>query len=196
MKSIKIDFKKISKEEINTIIDYLKRGKIIVYPTDTIYGLGCLATDKKAIRRILKMKKRQRNRPMIILVSSMIMINKYCNISEKQRRYLKKIWPGPISAIFKSRGILPSELTSGLDSLAARLPNNNFLIKIIKKINAPIVSTSLNISGSRNLTKVTKIEQIFKKDKPDLVINVGEIKNRPSKLVDLRDINYIRVLRN
>ena len=102
MKMIKINNKNVSPEQFKLIADYLVRGKIIVYPTDTIYGLGCLATDKKAIKRILKIKKSKKDKPMIILVSSLAMLKNYCNISEKQTEYLKKIWPGPVSVIFES----------------------------------------------------------------------------------------------
>ncbi len=197
MKKIKINFNNVAKEQFDIIVNYLQRGKVIVYPTDTIYGLGCLATDKKAINKIFKIKKRDRNKSLLILVNSFAMLKKYCQVSQKQLDYLQKIWPQPISAILPSKENLPKELTGGLNSLAVRLPKKDFLIKIIKRIKVPIVSTSLNISNQKNLAEVGQIEKCFKKYKPDLIIDAGILKrNKPSKLIDLIDINNIKVIRS
>jgi L-threonylcarbamoyladenylate synthase len=208
MKIIKIDLKKISRTEVNLIIDYLRQGKVVIYPTDTIYGLGCIATDKKAINKIYKIKKRNKKKPLLILVSSLAMLKRHCYVSRKQEEYLRKVWnnlPQPllgkegsfraVSVILKSRGLLPRNLTGGTDSIAVRLPRNKLLIKIIRQINTPIVSTSLNISGKKNLSNISKIDTYFSRIKPDLAIDVGNLAKKPSKLIDLRDLNNIKVLR-
>ncbi|MFH1522763.1 MAG: L-threonylcarbamoyladenylate synthase [Patescibacteria group bacterium] len=202
MKYININKLNFSKEQIRSIINYIKKGKVIFYPTDTIYGIGCLATNKKAINKIYRIKKRDKS-PLLVLVSSFAMLKKYSFISEKQLKYLKKIWQKgkrPSSVILKSKGNLPKELTSGLDSIAVRLPSNlpkhDFLIKIIRGAGVPIVSTSLNISGKEYIGMVDDLGIHFKEDKPDLVVNAGNIKSRkPSKLIDLRDMEDIKVLR-
>ncbi len=93
---------------------------------------------------------------------------------------------------------LPNELTGGLDSVGVRIPNlpkSNFLIKILIGVKVPIVSTSLNISGKRILGRIDDLDNYFKKIKPDLVIDAGQLKAKPSRLVDLRDINNIKILR-
>ena len=196
MKKIKINLNKITKQEFDLIVDYLQQGKVIVYPTDTIYGLGCLATDKKAIREIYKIKKRNKKKSMLILASSFNMVKKYCFLSSAQERFLKKIWPGPVSVILKSRNLLPRELTGGKDSMAVRLPKNNFLIKIIRRVGRPIVSTSINISGRKSLIDVDNTEKYFGAEKPDLVVDAGELKGKPSRLIDVRDMDDIKVLRS
>lgn len=195
-----INLNNITKEQINLIVDYLKQDKIIVYPTDTIYGLGCIAADKKAISKIYKIKRRKKNKPFLILVSSYAMLKKYCYANKKQIEYLKKASKNrPVSAILKSKTLLPKELTAGLDSIAVRLPKNDFLIKLIKKVGVPIVSTSVNVSGKKNLTDINDIEKWalkLKSNKPDLIIR-GSKKRRskPSKLIDLRDVDDIKILR-
>lgn len=195
MEIIKINKKKISPEDINLITDYLHDGKTIAYPTDTIYGLGCDATNIKAIRKIYQIKRRDKDKPLLILVSSYSMLRRYCFLSKKQEEYLKKIWPGKVSVIFKKRKLLSSSLTGGKDTVAVRLPKDDFLIKIIKKINKPLVSTSLNASGQRNLSSISEMKKHFLNHKPSLAIDGGEILSRPSKLIDLSDINNIKILR-
>lgn len=192
---IKIKINSISRAQLKLIVDSLRQGKVIVCPTDTIYGLGCLATDKKAINRIHKIKNRSRKKPLLILVNSFSMLKKYCYASGKQIDYLKKIWPGPFTVILKNKHILPGNLTGGGNGLAVRLPNSKILRKIIRRAGAPLVSTSLNISGHKNLTDVSNISQYFNKYSPDLIIDAGKISGKPSKLINLTDINNILIVR-
>lgn len=195
MKKIKIDLDNITKEEINTIAAYFKFGKVIAYPTDTIYGLGCLATDKKAINKIYKIKQRSKNKPLLILASSYAMLKKYCYINKLQYEYLKNIWPSPISVVLKKKKILPEALSGGINSVAVRLSKSDFLIKIIRRVGKPIVSTSLNISGHENIVNVDNLEEYFRNLPPDLLINMGALKGKPSELIDIRDINHVKILR-
>ena len=242
MKKIKINLKKIKKTEIDLIVDYLNRGKVIAYPTDTIYGLGCLATNKKAINKIYRIKKRDKNLPLLILVSSLSMLKKYCYVSKKQEDYLSA-WTSdvraghrmsrgkPVSFILKGRGLLPNELAKNSSNLAIRLPKNDLLITILKKVNVPIVSTSLNISREKSINNLDNLEKYFKNppyppcqggrtnspfasasrrrdgtppivrrekktELPDLAVDAGKIINLPSKIIDIIDINNIKILRN
>ncbi|MCG2701166.1 threonylcarbamoyl-AMP synthase [Candidatus Parcubacteria bacterium] len=195
IKKIKINPKKISDAEINEIVNNFKQGKVIAYPTDTIYGLGCLATDKRAVKKIYKIKKRDKKKPLLILASSFGMVRKYCFLSMAQERFLKNKWPGPVSVVLRAKSLLPKELTGGKGSIAVRMPKNNFLIKTIRRVGAPIVSTSLNISGKKNIIKPDNLENYFKARKPDLIVNAGALRGKPSRLVDIRDINNIKILR-
>ena len=203
MPTIKIDINKTTGEQIDLIVDYLKRGQVLAYPTDTIYGLGCDARNAEAIKKINKIKGQKGSKPLLILISSYEMLKKYCFVNLEQMEYLKRAWsipveaegPSPVTAILKRRPNLPSELTGGLNSLAVRLPKNEFLIKIISMAGFPIVSTSLNKKGEKPLCNVQNLEKHFKYW-PDLVIDAGECKmTKPSKLVDLRDVKNIKILR-
>ncbi len=195
MKTIKINLKQIKKAEIDLIVDYLKQGKVIAYPTDTVYGLGCDARDASAIMRINKIKGERGKKALLVLISDFKMLKKYCFVSTAQLEYLEKNWPGPMTAILKRRPILPEELTGGLNSLAVRLPKNDFLIKLISKAGFPIVSTSLNMKGERPLLNVKNLESHFK-HLPDLTIDAGDCRRtKPSRLVDIREVENIKVLR-
>lgn len=210
MKIITVDIN-ISQEQISLIVDYLKGGKVIAYPTDTIYGLGCDAGKAEAIERINMIKGERSNKPFLVLISDFEMLKKYCVVSVEQVEYLRKVWgepnitplaplasgieQRPVTVILENRKNLPNELTGGLNNLAVRLPRSEFLIKIIKQAGFPLVSTSLNKSGEPPLHSVKDLEKSFS-EMPDLVIDAGECENaKPSRLVDLRDIENIKVLR-
>lgn len=194
MKKIEIDLKKIDKKIIDLIADYLNMEKVIAYPTDTIYGLGSRADSKRAIKKIFKIKQRKSDQPLLMLVGSIGMAKKYCRINKAQEEYIKKKWPGPFTFILESRGVLPEELSGETASLAVRLPKNDFILKIIKKIKVPLISTSLNISGKESLIDLENVEDYFE-TKPDLVLDAGQIKGKPSTLIDLRDMENVKVLR-
>jgi len=196
MQKIKVDLKNIKKSDLDFVIKILKDGKVAVLPTDTIYGLSALAADEKALKKIYKIKKREKKKSLLILVKSYCMLKKYCRVSKKQDEYLRKIWPGPVTVILQHKGNLPTVLTGGADSVAVRLPKNDFLIKIIKGVDQPLVSTSLNLSGRPVLDNLAGIEKCFKTAQPDLLVDAGKAKRKkPSRLIDLRDINNIKILR-
>ncbi|MDD4271654.1 MAG: L-threonylcarbamoyladenylate synthase [Patescibacteria group bacterium] len=195
MQTIKIDINNTTQEQIDLIADSLSHGQIIAYPTDTVYGLGCDCRNILAIKKINKIKGERGMKPLLILISDFSMLKKYCFVNSTQLEYLKKIWPGPVTVILKRRPNLPVELTGGLNSLAVRLPDNDFLIKIINEAGFPIVSTSLNKKGDKTLTKVENLDKYFKYP-PDLVIDAGECKRtKSSRLVDLRDMEDIKIIR-
>jgi L-threonylcarbamoyladenylate synthase len=195
MKIIKINYNKPQKKEIGLIAGFLKMGKVIVYPTDTIYGLGCSATDKRVVNKIYRIKKREKNKPMLVLISDFKMLAKYFSVDKKQLAYLRKIWPGKVSVILNKKSALSNDVSGGLPSAAVRLPKSEFLTKMITELGAPVVSTSLNISGEAHLENLDNLEKYFIKTKPDIVIDAGIKKGKPSKLIDLRDVGNIKVLR-
>lgn len=195
MQKIKINYSKVQKQEIGLIAGFLKMGKVLVYPTDTIYGLGCRADDKQAIRKIFRIKKRDKKKPLLVLISDYKMLRKFFFVDKNQEAYLRKVWPGKISVILNKKIELPGELTAGLPSLAVRLPKSRFLTKMIKEVGGPIVSTSLNISGEEPVEKVDSLQTYFQGAKPDIIVDAGLRRGRPSKLIDLRDAKNIIVLR-
>lgn len=185
-------------------------NKIFIYSSDTIYGLGCKATEKKAIQKLFRLKKRKSNKPMIVLVSSYCMAKEYFFISKKQEEYLRTVWPRtsfdvrkekldykikPSTVILKSRGNLPKELLGSDGSGAVRLPHYPLLIKEIKKIGVPIVSTSLNISGKAPISDLKNIKKYFGRDISVLFKDSDFKPKKASRLIDIRDIDDVKVLR-
>lgn len=186
---------------VHSIAGSLRKGQVAVLPTDTIYGFSCLADHPAAIRRIYSLKKRSVRKPLIALVSSVGMLKKYVFLSKKQAVILKKIWSPksrPTTVILKHRGRLAPELTASSDGLAVRLPKSELLIKIIRAVKKPLVSTSLNLSGEENIRDPKRLLEIFPRRgaRPDLVLDNGIAKRRKaSRLIDLRQEDKPKILR-
>ena len=166
---------KIIKPDIKIAVRAIKEGDVLICPTDTVYGLVCLASDKKAVERLYKIKNRPRNKLIPVFVSDIKMAKKIAKIDSKQEKYLKKVWPGPVTVVFhyKKPGI--------------RIPNHKFVLSLIKRI-GPLAESSANISGKPASTKIKEVLRQFegRKHQPDLAIDAGNLpKSKPSKVIDL-----------
>lgn len=202
MTHLKVNLDKIRPAIVDLVVGSLQIGQVLVLPTDTIYGLSCLATEVRSIKKIYHLKKRDAKKPVLILVSSLKMAKKYAVISRKQGEILESLWSKdtePTTVILKNRYKLPFELTRDAAGLAIRLPKSKFLIKIIERLARPMVSTSLNVSGQKNITDLNRLLDYFpkKNNRPDLIIDTGAAPGlKSSRLVDLRDVNKIITIRS
>lgn len=179
----------------------LKEGRVLVLPTDTIYGLSCRADDRRAIKKIFKLKKRDPKFAVLVLVDSLAMLKKYAFVSRSQMEIIKRYWregERPTTVILRHRGNLPKELRGSFDSLALRLPKSDFLIKILGRVGVPLVSTSLNISGEEPISDVKNLTLNFPTAGRDiaLVVDAGKPRrHKSSRLIDLREEGRLKVLR-
>jgi len=174
--------------------EYLLAGKVIFYPTDTIYGFGCLADDDRGVKRLYELKQRPGRQPSLILINGLEMLSKYCQISDEQKKYLLSIWPGPITVICQGKSNLPS-VSGESDSIAVRWADNDWLQALLDLVQRPLVSTSANISGSSPIHTVEELTQQFTENQPDLVIDAGQLTGTASKLIDLRFYPDIKTIR-
>lgn len=177
----------------------IKRGGIIICPTDTVYGLLCDAANGKAVENIFKIKKRDKSNPLPIFVSSLAMAKKLAYIDKKQENFLNEVWPGKVTVVLKRKPNcgLPEILFGGKQTIALRVPNYKLIAGIIKKLKMPLAQTSANISGKPASTEIKEVLRQFKtqKDKPDLVIDAGDLpESKPSKIIDLTE-NKVIILR-
>jgi len=175
------------------IIQKLKDGKVGVMPTDTIYGLVGLALNPKAVERIYKLRKRDLQKPMIILIGDVADLETFnIEIDNKTRAIFKKYWPGKVSIILPCEDQKFSYLHRGEKSLAFRLPGNRDLRGLIKKV-GPLVAPSANIEGKKPAETIEEAKKYFS-DKVDFYIDGGTIKTRPSTLIKI-DNGQVRMLR-
>ena len=159
------------------IIKQIKQGKIFIYPTDTIYGIGCDATNKEAVNKIKHLKQRDKEKPFSIIAPSIKWIKNNLIVDVN----LNKYFPGPYTVILKKKEKDFLNHISSTDSLGVRIPNNSFT-KIIQKSGLPFITTSVNIQGEKPITSIREIpEQI--KEQVDEIIDSGELTGNPLMLV-------------
>jgi len=185
-----------SENLIKKVSEFLKEGKVLISPTDTVYGLLADATNEKAVKKIFKIKKRKRNKPIPIFVSDLKEAKKIAYISLKEEKFLKKVWPGKVTVILKRKNNLPRFLFSREETIGLRIPKYHLLNKVLKKTKLPLTGTSANISGLSHSTKLKDIISQFKEEKfqPDVVIDGGDLKSsRPSTVVSLSKGKFILV---
>jgi len=177
-----------SEEAVIEAAKVMLAGGMIVFPTDTVYGLGCDATDEIALRRIFKVKKRLQKKPLSIIVRDIAMAKKVAFIDRRLERALNVVWPGALTVILWRRHKLPEVLTSGQETIGLRIPDYKLTYLLSENMGRPYVATSANISDEPATTKISQVLKYFEKSylKPDLVLDAGDLKCcEPSTVLDL-----------
>jgi L-threonylcarbamoyladenylate synthase len=159
-------------------IEDIKNGAIFIYPTDTIYGLGCDATNFDSVQRIKKIKYRDKDKPMSVIAPSIKWIKENCIVDDA---LLKKYLPGPYTLILKKKNPDFLKEISSNDSLGIRIPDSEFT-ELVEKSGRPFITTSVNLTGEPFATKISDIPHEIL-DTVDIIIGVGELAGRPSTLV-------------
>ncbi|MBI4170524.1 MAG: threonylcarbamoyl-AMP synthase [Candidatus Aenigmarchaeota archaeon] len=165
-------------DSMNKAVEILKRGGLIIYPTETQYGIGADVSNDEAIRKVLEVKKRQEDKKIIWAFSDMRMIKKYFSLNKEQEKLVSKLMPGPFTLVVNGQGF--------------RIPDNKTAAKIIKQFGKPITTTSANISGKDPPNKIADVVKLFD-GKVDIIIDTGNIrKNRPSTVFRWEDKRIVR----
>ena len=179
-------------ENIKLATELLLNGNIIIYSTDTLYGFGVDATNSRAIKKLNEIK--GRSQPYSIIVSSFSMLKKYAVISNNIENELKSILPGPFTVILnKTNSNLSQLVNAGLPTLGIRIPDFNPILRIVDKINKPIITTSVNYHGQNSLNNLDLINKTF--SNIDIFTNNKEKKSLGSTIIDF-SIKPFKVLRN
>ena len=181
--------------EITNAVDVLKSGGIILYPTDTIWGVGCDACCDIAVKKVYEIKKRDYSKPLICLASSFEMVGEYVEVSNLKK--LKSISEkSPTTFIFHNPVKISKYVSNNNYSLGFRVPNDNFCLELIKKFGRPIVSTSANISGIDIPSEFSLISSEIK-SKVDYIVDYGKNKKSytPSTILKFDEKGLITKLR-
>lgn len=166
-------------------------GGVVVYPTETVYGLGANALDEQAILRVFQIKKRPLDMPIFLAVSSFEMLDKVADVSSEDRVLLERLLPGPVSVLVRKRDVVPDILTAGSPLVGIRFPDHEIAQKIIDRT-GPITSTSANRTGSPAPTSASEIAREIA-DRVDLVMDAGKCRYaKASTLLDLGKREVIR----
>ena len=162
---------------MNGLKKQILKGKIFIYPTDTIYGLGCNALNKKSVLRIKEIKKRDFNKPLSVIAPSISWIEENCIVDVN----LDKYFPGPYTVVLKKKDDKFLDHVASGDSIGVRIPSSDFCDKI-KEIGVPFITTSVNLSGQEPVYKVEEVSD-ESREKVDIVIDEGELNGNPSTLI-------------
>ncbi len=173
--------------DIGKAADIIKKNGIVIYPTETVYGIGANIFSEDALKKVFAVKKRDTEKPISVAVSDFKMMNDLAYISNSERRFIKKLLPGPVTVLLKKKEKVPDMLTSGKDLIGIRYPDHETTIRLIELAGVPITSTSANISGDAPPRKVDEI-----KINADYIIDGGECGGEPSTVVDVVNRKIIR----
>ncbi len=191
-KILSVDRVKLDMKVLKEAIDVMKRGGVIIYPTETCYGIGADATNKKSIEKIYRIKGRNTSKPIPILVSSLDMIKEYGAITKNIEILVKKFMPGPLSIVVKKKKSVSDANQDGISFRISSHPVASILVNLFKK---PITTTSANVSGQPSTYEIEEVIEAFG-DKVDMIIDYGNLPiTQPSTCVDLTREGNVKVIR-
>lgn len=177
--------------DINYLVQILDDGEIAVIPTDTVYGIVGDVTNENTINKIYSLKQREKNKPLLILVSSLEMLSKYVeDISSLELEIINKFWPGPLTIIFNKKKNLSDTLTASKNEIAIRMPDDKALLDLINKLGKPIIATSANIAHQKTITSVDLLENSIK-DNISYIYDAGYLEDKPSTIIKIENDNVI-----
>ena len=145
---LEVDSQKPKVEKIRIAADFIKKGGLVAFPTETVYGLGADALNSKAVLSLFKAKKRPLDNPPIVHVRNSKDVYRLAEtVPSKAEKLMREFWPGPLTLIFKRSEIVPDVTVAGLDTIAIRMPRHNVALALVRESNCPIAAPSANLAG-------------------------------------------------
>lgn len=143
----------LRKEQLQTYAELLRQGALVVFPTETVYGLGASAWNPRAVEKVFEVKGRPSDNPLIVHISNIDMVKQFTpSVSARAKLVMQKFWPGPLTLIFRKKPEVPDIITAGLDTVALRMPNHPLALELIQ-LSGPLVAPSANKSGRPSPTR-------------------------------------------
>ena len=181
---LKVDPTHPEAEVIEQAANSVESGRIIVYPTDTIYGVGTNALDPVAVLRIFEVKRRPLENPLPVAVAGVEMAERLAVVTTGARRLMESFWPGALTIVLPKKDVVPDVVTAGRLGLALRAPDHRVPLKIIEKSGLPLIATSANVHGAASCKSAQEaMRQIG--DRVDLVLDGGATAGTASTILDL-----------
>ncbi|VVB53430.1 Threonylcarbamoyl-AMP synthase [uncultured archaeon] len=174
--------------DIRKASEIIRNNGIVIYPTETVYGIGANIFSNIALEKVFAIKKRDKDKPVSVAVSDLKMMEDLVYIGKKERHFIEIFLPGPVTVLLKKRDLVPGVLTSGSELVGIRFPAHETTINLIQLAGVPITSTSANFSGEAPPRRVDEIRV-----DADYIIDGGECKGEPSTVVDLVNRKIIRI---
>jgi len=184
------------KTDFASLVDNIKRGKTLCYPTETIYGLGCIISNAQAIEKIYQIKSREKEKKFSILFKDIKMVKKFCKLNAIEKDLIMKFTPGPLSILLKIKNtnLVLNSLIGEDSKINCRISSHPFVINLFELLDVPIVSTSANLSRDKNIFSFKTIYSTFH-NLVDIIINAGDIKESLGSTIVEIENDGIKIIR-
>jgi len=190
---ININPKNPQQRLIRKVVEFVERGGVIGYPTDTIYGIGCDLFNPEAIRKVHRLKKLDGKKPLSFICSDLKDISRYAYVSNYAYKMMKRLLPGAYTFVLKATKLVPKVAMTKQNTVGIRIPDNRICLALVKELGHPIISTSVYKPDEGLYNDPAEIEERFGKQL-DLVIDGGVIVAEHSSIIDLTD-DFPKVIR-
>ncbi len=154
----------------------------VVYPTETVYGVGADALNPDAVERVFSLKQRERAKPISMAVPSVAAATEYTVVSDRERAFMERFLPGPVTVLLRRRSIVPDTLVAGADRVGIRIPDHPLALELLDEV-GPLTATSANLSGAGSARTVAEIDPTFR-EAVDCVVDNGQLPGTESTVVD------------
>jgi L-threonylcarbamoyladenylate synthase len=174
----------MKKLDLSKAITALRKGQVIVYPTDTLYGLGADIFNDDAVDKVFKIKKRQKSNPLPVAIANLKQIEKIAYVDDKSRCLINTFLPGKLTIVLKKKKIVSDLVTGGLNKVAIRIPDNKIALTLLSKF-GPITATSANIHDKKPPVNIVDISMQFSVSDIAVYIDDGKLDGKPSTIIDM-----------
>lgn len=181
-----------AKKAVRRAVDILKNGGVIVYPTDTTYGIGCDLFNKAAIEQVYRIKRMVKQKPLSFICADLKDISKYAQVSNYAYQTMRKMLPGPYTFILQATRLVPKVMITKRKTVGIRVPDNELCLAIVSELGNPLVTTSASVADEDILSDPDEIENKFGNG-VDLILDAGPLVSQLSSVVDLIDDNPVIV---
>ncbi len=178
---------------IRRAVEIIRKGGIVIYPTDTVYGLGCDLFNKKGIDRIYEIQRRDRRKPLSFVCADLKDISRYAKVTDKAYEIMKRLLPGPFTFILEASRIVPKTILPKRKTTGIRVPDNRICMALAAELGSPIISSSVKDQKGELLSDPSIIDELFGK-RVDAIIDGGIIAATPSSVISIVD-DEIEIIR-
>ncbi len=181
---IKINSRNPQERLIRQVVEILKKGGIIAYPTDTYYGIGCDIMNKRAIEKIYQLKQRNRIKPFSFICSGLKNISDYAKVSNYAYKTMKRLLPGPYTFVLEGSKLVPKIMLTKRKTAGIRVPDHPICLELVEMLGNPIITTSATMPDGTNFFDPSLIHDFFH-PRIDVVIDGGPVPGHPSSVISL-----------
>jgi L-threonylcarbamoyladenylate synthase len=170
--------------ELDRAADAIRRGELVVYPTETVYGLGADALDPAAVERVFEAKGRDRAKPISMALPSVPSALEYVRATDREREFMATFLPGPVTVLCRRREVVPDVLVSGRDRVGVRIPDHELALRLCERAGRPITATSANESGRGSVRRLDDLVSKVR-EAAAVTVDAGETPGTESSVVDV-----------